>query len=60
MALQLRTHYRRVQLSENTKNLDPDQQRIQRKLEKQRLHYLNLKTLKQPPWGNIIRSILLS
>lgn len=51
LALQLRNHYRRVQLDNINKMADPEQQRIQKKLEKQRVHYLNLKTLKQPPWG---------
>ncbi|KAK9731321.1 PHD-finger [Popillia japonica] len=50
LALQLRTHYRRLQFEKEGHAETPEQVRIQRKLEKQKQHYLNLKTLKTPPW----------
>ncbi|KAK4882682.1 hypothetical protein RN001_006001 [Aquatica leii] len=50
LALQLRAHYRRIELDDAEKMAAPDQVRIQRKLEKQKLHYLSLKSQKQPPW----------
>lgn len=54
LALQLRTHYRKLQF-EQAGHLDtPEQIRIQRKLEKQRQHYFNHKLLKSPPWGRFI------
>ncbi|KAF5303425.1 hypothetical protein FQA39_LY09969 [Lamprigera yunnana] len=50
LALQLRAHNRRLELEDSERMSAPDQVRIQRKLEKQRLHYLNLKSQKLPPW----------
>ncbi|KRT80043.1 PHD finger motif containing protein, partial [Oryctes borbonicus] len=50
LALQLRTHYRRLQFEKEGHSETPEQLRIKRKLEKQKQHYLNLKTLKTPPW----------
>lgn len=51
MALELRTHYRRLQFEQAGHTDTPEQQRIQRKLEKQRQHYYSHKILKSPPWG---------
>ncbi|RZC37061.1 PHD finger protein 14 [Asbolus verrucosus] len=50
LALQLRTHYRRLQFEQEGHKDTPEQVRIQRKLEKQRIHFLNHKALKPPPW----------
>lgn len=50
LALQLRAHNRRKHLEDSEKMASPEQQRIYRKLEKQKLHYLSLKSQKQPPW----------
>ncbi|XP_060523888.1 PHD finger protein 14 isoform X2 [Cylas formicarius] len=50
LALQLRTHYRKI-LFESEGHMDtPEQVRIQRKLVKQKVHYLEHKKQKQPPW----------
>lgn len=51
LALQLRTHYRKYQFEQEGHKDTPEQVRIQRKLEKQKVHYLNHKALKPPPWG---------
>lgn len=51
MALELRTCYRRLQFEQAGHIDSPEQQRIQRKLEKQRQHYYSHKILKSPPWG---------
>ncbi|XP_008194450.1 PHD finger protein 14 isoform X4 [Tribolium castaneum] len=50
LALQLRTHYRKLQFEKEGHSETPEQVRIQRKLEKQKLHFLNHKALKPPPW----------
>ncbi|XP_018579078.1 PHD finger protein 14 isoform X2 [Anoplophora glabripennis] len=50
LALQLRTHYRKYQFEQEGHKDTPEQVRIQRKLEKQKVHYLNHKALKPPPW----------
>lgn len=54
LSLQLRTHYRRLQMANEDVKNSTEQLRIQRKLEKQRVHYLSLKSLKQPPWGKYL------
>lgn len=54
LALQLRTHYRRVQFEQVGHSDTPEQVRIQRKLEKQRQHYFGHKMLKPPPWGKLL------
>ncbi|CAH0548773.1 unnamed protein product [Brassicogethes aeneus] len=50
MALQLRTHLRKVQFDKEGHSETPEQVRIQRKLRKQKEHYLGHKALKQAPW----------
>ncbi|KAJ8927620.1 hypothetical protein NQ314_019898 [Rhamnusium bicolor] len=51
LALQLRTHYRKCQFEQEGHKDTPEQVRIQRKLEKQKVHYLSHKALKPPPWA---------
>lgn len=51
LALQRRTQYRKFQFEQEGHKDTPAQVRIQRKLEKQKLHYLGHKSLKPPPWG---------
>lgn len=51
LSIQLRTHYRRLQMASVEVKNSTEQLRIQRKLEKQRVNYFSLKSLKQPPWG---------
>lgn len=51
LALQLRNHFRRMQLQQIEFQESPEQQRIKKKLEKHRLSYLNTKSLKMDPWG---------
>lgn len=51
LALQLRTHYRRLQFEQEGHSDTPEQLRIQRKLAKQREHYFGHKVLKAAPWG---------
>lgn len=51
LALQLRTHYRRLQFEKEGHKETPEQVRIQRKLEKQKIHFLGHKSLKPAPWG---------
>ncbi|KAJ3621506.1 hypothetical protein MTP99_003629 [Tenebrio molitor] len=50
LALQLRTHYRRLEFEKEGHKDTPEQVRIQRKLEKQKMHFVNHKSLKPPPW----------
>ncbi|XP_017769411.1 PREDICTED: PHD finger protein 14 isoform X2 [Nicrophorus vespilloides] len=50
MSLQLRTHYRKLQFEKEGHSETPEQLRIQRKLAKKKMHYMNLKSLKTPPW----------
>ncbi|CAH1188510.1 unnamed protein product [Phyllotreta striolata] len=50
MALQLRVHYRKYQFSQEGHKDTPEQQRIRRKLEKHKAHYLSHKGIKPPPW----------
>ncbi|KAJ3640977.1 hypothetical protein Zmor_027508 [Zophobas morio] len=50
LALQLRTHYRRLQFEKEGHKDTPEQVRIARKLDKQKIHFLNHKSLKPPPW----------
>ncbi|KAK9880980.1 hypothetical protein WA026_014330 [Henosepilachna vigintioctopunctata] len=50
LALQLRTHFRYMQFQKEGHSTSPEQLRIKRKLEKQKLHYLSHKSLKPPPW----------
>ncbi|XP_056641599.1 PHD finger protein 14 isoform X2 [Diorhabda sublineata] len=50
MALQLRTEFRKYQFSQEGHKDTPEQVRIKRKLEKQKIHYLSHKGLKPPPW----------
>lgn len=50
MALQLRTHYRCLQFQQEGFISMPEQLRIKRKLEKQKVHYLGHKSLKPQPW----------
>lgn len=50
LALQLRTHIRKLQFEQEGHKDTPEQLRIQRKLQKQKLHYNNYKTQKPPPW----------
>lgn len=52
LALQLRTHYRRLEFEQEGHADTPEQVRIQRKLKKQKEHYFSHKVLKAPPWGN--------
>lgn len=54
LALQLRTHYKHMQMANIDVQNSPEQLRIQKKLEKHRVHYSSLKTLKQPPWGKCV------
>lgn len=51
LALQLRNHYKNLQLQQPGYTATEEQLRIQRKLEKYRIHYLNSKALKSEPWG---------
>lgn len=44
-------HYRRLQFDQEGHCNTPEQLRIKRKLEKHQLHYINIKSLKTPPWG---------
>ncbi|KAJ8974117.1 hypothetical protein NQ317_019898 [Molorchus minor] len=50
LSLQLRIHYRKLQFEQDGHSDTPEQLRIQRKMEKQRVHYLNHKSLKPLPW----------
>ncbi|KAL1505491.1 hypothetical protein ABEB36_005050 [Hypothenemus hampei] len=50
LALQLRMHYRKLQFEQEGHSDTPEQLRIKRKLEKQKLHYLEYKRKKPPPW----------
>lgn len=50
LALQLRTHLRKIQFEQKGHSETAEQLRIQRKLAKQKEHYLSYKSLKQPPW----------
>ncbi|XP_076250118.1 PHD finger protein 14 isoform X3 [Rhynchophorus ferrugineus] len=50
MAFQLRMHYRTLEYEKEGHMETPEQVRIQRKLEKQKLHYLEYKKKKPPPW----------
>lgn len=51
LAWQLRTHYRKLQFSQQGHKDIPEQVRIQRKMEKQKVHYLSHRASKPPPWG---------
>ncbi|XP_045469446.1 PHD finger protein 14 isoform X2 [Harmonia axyridis] len=50
LALQLRTHYRYLQFQKEGHSTSVEQLRIKRKLEKQKVHYLNHKSSKPLPW----------
>lgn len=50
LALQLRTQQRRIEYEQEGYKDTPEQVRIQRKLKRHRLKFLNNKTLKSPPW----------
>ncbi|XP_018330448.1 PHD finger protein 14 isoform X2 [Agrilus planipennis] len=50
LALQQRNFYRKLQLQRGNMDNGPEQQRIHRKLEQQKAHYFNLKSIKIPPW----------
>ncbi|XP_044756920.1 PHD finger protein 14 isoform X2 [Coccinella septempunctata] len=50
LALQLRTHCRFMQFQKEGHSTSAEQLRIKRKLERQKVHYSNQKSLKPPPW----------
>ncbi|XP_050296490.1 PHD finger protein 14 isoform X2 [Anthonomus grandis grandis] len=50
LALQLRNEYRRIKFQKEGHMETPEQVRIQRKLAKQRVHYLEYKKKKNAPW----------
>lgn len=51
LAWQLRTHYRKLQFEQAGHKESPEQVRIIRKMEKQKIHYLSYKAGKPSPWG---------
>lgn len=53
LALQLRMQYRKMQFEKEGHMDLPEQIRIQRKLEKQKRHYLEYKRRKLAPWGKL-------
>lgn len=59
LALQLRTHYRYLQFQKEGHSTSTEQLRIKRKLEKQKVHYLNHKSTKPPPWGENLSSFII-
>ncbi|XP_065156996.1 PHD finger protein 14-like isoform X2 [Atheta coriaria] len=50
LAIQVRTHFRKLQFEAAGFTETPEQVRIQRKLQKKRMHYKALKLTRQQPW----------
>lgn len=56
----MRTHFRKLQFEKEGHKDTPEQVRIQRKLDKQKVHFLNHKALKNSPWGEFLFFFSLS